>query len=118
MMRKFSWVLLVLLVLVECSDEPVLVESAADLKGVKAKKIIWEKDGAAMGSNDGDRDEKPVHTVELDKFYMDVYEVTVGQFREFVEDSGYDYDDWDRVAKCSPDDEYPMIHVDWHDATA
>jgi len=29
----------------------------------------------------------PVHTVELDTFYMDVREVTVSQFREFVNQS-------------------------------
>jgi formylglycine-generating enzyme required for sulfatase activity len=29
-----------------------------------------------------------VHTVELDVFYMDVHEVTVGQFKQFVEQSG------------------------------
>ena len=31
----------------------------------------------------------PVHTVELDAFYMDIHEVTVGQFRQFVNQNGY-----------------------------
>ena len=62
---------------------------------------------------------RPVHTVELDAFYMDVHEVTVGQFREFVEDSGYDYqENWANVAKYSPGDGYPMVYVTWNDATA
>ena len=39
--------------------------------------------------NEGNTRERPVHTVELDAFYMDVREVTVGQFREFVNQSGY-----------------------------
>ena len=64
----------------------------------------------------------PVHTVELDAFYMDVYEVTVGQFREFVNQSGYQWGDewttWNDVAKYSPGDEYPMIYVSWNDARA
>ena len=61
----------------------------------------------------------PVHTVELDRFYMDVHEVTVGQFKEFVNQSGYKYGgNWDDVAKYSPCDEYPMIVVTWDDATA
>ena len=61
----------------------------------------------------------PVHRVELDAFYMDVHEVTVGQFREFVNQSGYKYDgNWDNVAKYSPGDEYPMVYVSWNDATA
>ena len=110
MMRKFSWILLVLLVLVGCGDEPVLVE-----KGVKAKNITWDKDEAEMvlipagsfqmGAAKNEPEEwmqpaKPVHTVELDAFYMDVHEVTVGQFRDmFVRQSGYKYSgNWDKVA--------------------
>ena len=60
-------------------------------------KITWEKDGKEMilipaGSfemrdhfNEGSEDELPVHYVKIDSFYMDVYEVTVGQFKQFVD---------------------------------
>jgi len=67
---------------------------------------------------------RPVHRVELDAFYMDVREVTVGQFREFVNRSGYGYDvgrwdvRWSVVAEVSPGDEYPMVYVSWDDAVA
>lgn len=37
----------------------------------------------------GDQDEKPVHRVCLDKYGLSFTEVTVGQFREFVESTGY-----------------------------
>ncbi len=68
---------------------------------------------------DGEGDEQPVHRVELDAFYMDVCEVTVGQFREFVNQSGYKYGgNWANVAKYSPGNDYPMIYVTWSDATA
>ena len=62
--------------------------------------IEWEKDNSQMalipaGSfemgdhfNEGGSRERPVHAVQLDAFYMDVREVTVGQFREFVNQSG------------------------------
>ena len=71
-----------------------------------------------MGSRK-EKEEKPVHQVELDGFYMDKYEVTVGQFKQFVNQSGYSYQgDWNDVAKYSPGDEYPMVLVDWNDATA
>ena len=50
---------------------------------------------------------------------MDTHEVTVGQFKQFVNQTGYDYDHmWDDVAKYSPGDDYPMIYVNWNDATA
>ena len=49
---------------------------------------------------------------------MDTSQVTVGQFKQFVGDSGYDYDDWNYVAEYSPTNQYPMIYVDWYDAMA
>ena len=94
------------------------------------QKITWQNDGKEMalipaGSFEmGDHHDNmssalPVHRVELDAFYMDVHEVTVGQFREFVNQSGYSYEgDWGDVAQYSPGDEYPMIYVTWDDATA
>ena len=73
----------------------------------------------SMDSRDGSFNEKSVHKVQLDAFYMDVHEVTVGQFREFVNQSGYEYGgDWNDIAEVSPRDEYPMVLVNWNDATA
>ena len=37
-----------------------------------------------MGSDDGDPDESPVHTVYVDAFYMDKYEVTNAEFAAFL----------------------------------
>ena len=61
-----------------------------------------------------------MHTVELDAFYMDIHEVTVRKFKQFVEDSGYAYNKnlWNQVAKYSSTDEHPMVYVNWDDATA
>ncbi|MDP6599711.1 MAG: SUMF1/EgtB/PvdO family nonheme iron enzyme, partial [Candidatus Poribacteria bacterium] len=151
MVRLFSWMLLVPLVLVgwigcKIKDTPKAVvndeKKEVVVGSVTTKKIIWEKGRSQMalipaGSfrmgdhfNEGRDDgrELPVHTVELDAFYIDVKEVTVGQFREFVNRSGYqwvvararpDYrKTWDRAAEYSPGDEYPMVYVNWGDARA
>jgi len=132
-MRKLRLILLVVLVFsVYAKDQkPLVVESDKELKGVTDKKILWKKDGAKMvlipaGSfqmgdhfNEGKDNEWPVHKVELNAFYMDVTEVTVGQFKKFVQQTGYGYGgDWNHVAKYSPGDDYPMIYVSWHDAVA
>jgi formylglycine-generating enzyme required for sulfatase activity len=109
----------------------VPVEAAPIASEADPKRLTWLKDGSEMalipgGSfemgdhfNEGHQNERPVHTVTLDAFYMDVHEVTVGQFREFVNQSGYSYIHWwHEVAKYSPGDEYPMVYVNWNDATA
>ena len=71
-----------------------------------------------MGSDTGNDDERPVHTVYVDAFYMDKYEVTVGQYKAFVQSTGHRSPDWNQIAKHSPTDRHPMISVSWHDAMA
>ena len=41
---------------------------------------------------------RPVHRMD-ERVYMDVNEVTMGQFKQFVEQSGYSYSNWNDVAK-------------------
>ena len=70
----------------------------------------------------------PVHKVELDDFYMDSHQITVGQFKRFLKESGYKPEAvkggweinrfWNEVKKYSPTDKHPVIYVSWNDATA
>ena len=53
-----------------------------------------------MGSHDGAPDEQPVHSVYVDAFYIDKHEVTVGQYRQFVDAAGVAFPDWTEVAQC------------------
>ena len=124
--------LVMVTVLVGCGeDEPEKVKPKEVVDEESKKRIIWKKDGAEMrlipaGSFEmgapfkgGDADELPVHTVELDAFYMNANEVTVGEFKRFVNQSGYKHGgNWDSVAKYSLSDEHPMIYVAWYDAMA
>ena len=64
----------------------------------------------------------PEKTVKTNNtFYMDVYEVTVGQFKKFLKASDSTLDspiNWNKVYQYSPSDDHPMISVSWHDAAA
>jgi formylglycine-generating enzyme required for sulfatase activity len=87
-----------------------------------------------MGSNDEQKDEKPLHQVSIGKdFLLGKYEVTVGQYRTFVDDSGHDtsggcwyYDtEWKESASknwSSPgfyqSDNSPVACVSYNDAKA
>ena len=42
-----------------------------------------------MGSDNGREDEKPAHKVKLNDFYMGKYEITVAQFRAFIESTNF-----------------------------
>lgn len=63
-------------------------------------------------------DEQPVHTVQVDAFYMDKREVTVRAYRHFVEETGHRTPDWEQIAIYSPTDDHPIVLVSWHDAMA
>ena len=120
MMRKLSWMLLVLFAFsVYAEDEKLLVvESAKELKGVTATKIIWKKDEAKMVQIPYETHDRIGNPVLF--FYMDTTEVTVGQFKKFLvqTDHPFDSDLWGEVYKCSPTEKHPMIEVSWYDAIA
>jgi formylglycine-generating enzyme required for sulfatase activity len=62
--------------------------------------------------------EGPEHEVEITKpFYMGITEVTVGQFRQFVDAKKYDVgdDSWKKTGLDSSDN-YPVVLVSWDNA--
>jgi len=77
---------------------------------VTGMKFVWVPGGEfMMGSNDGSSNEKPVHKVHLDGFWMGKYEVTQGQ--------------WQKIMGTNPSsfksgDNYPVERVSWKDAQA
>jgi formylglycine-generating enzyme required for sulfatase activity len=55
-----------------------------------AKDLAWIPGGTfRMGSEDFYPEERPVHTVSVDPFWMDEHQVTVAEFRRFVKATGY-----------------------------
>ena len=107
-------------------------------------RIVWEKDQVEMvlipagrfqmGDADlypeanleiegqsGEKPPRPVHPVELDAFYIDVHEVTVGQYKTFaaatgrtVRTSGQGVE----LSRLAPTDQHPIIFVTWYEAEA
>ena len=91
-----------------------------------------------MGSEDEDanEDEQPVHTVYVDAFYMDKYEVTNAQYKAFVDANppwqkdkikykidervhwwGY-LDSWDGNNYPAGKADHPVVSVNWYAAVA
>ncbi len=82
----------------------------------------------------GDSNEQPVHWVSVDGFAMGQYEVTVADFRQFVNATGY-RTDAEKQGECytsvgsysgknwrnlgfSQIDSHPVVCISWHDAKA
>ena len=112
-----------------------------------APPVIIGKDGAEMvlipagefemGNHygTGDGDENPVHTVYLDDYYIDIYEVTNVQYAQFLNDYGKNTDnDGNALLKLGGDclieavggiyspkagyEDHPVVMVSWYGATA
>ncbi len=114
-MKKISYCFLFLLVVSVYSQEkeplPVVSE-VKELKNIQAKKIIWQKDKSIMVAI------PPSDTTQ--HFWIDTTEVTIGQFKKFLAESDHPFsaDFWKRIYEFSPTDDYPVIYVNWYDATA
>lgn len=135
------------------SVEPVVVVPApppvstadckADSKKVVLQRVSVSPEGMVyvpggvfnMGSSQdtGHADEGPIHKVCLNGYYIDKYEVTNAQFKEFVDATGYvtdaeksaaseDVRTWrnphgaESKAESVPD--HPVVCVSWNDANA
>ena len=67
--------------------------------------------------NEGHGNELPVHTVYLDAFYLDIYEVTNAQYGKFMNATGHSAPRyWNNSSYNAP--EQPVVGVSWHDAVA
>ena len=64
-----------------------------------------------------DDDEKPVHTVFVDAFYIDIYEVTNAQYRKFIQATGHAEPGYWNNSKYNQPNQ-PVVGVSWYDAMA
>jgi formylglycine-generating enzyme required for sulfatase activity len=110
-----------------------------------AKMLLIPAGDFMMGSTEGGADEKPVHRVSLDAFYLDKYEVTNKLFQKFARETGYETTaekegkaygytssgEWKEISGAnwrkpeggetvfvSNRDEHPVVSVSWFDAEA
>ena len=113
MMKGLVAILLIMLVIfVGCGeDEPeeVIPKEAEKVKGLPPSGMILISKGEITIDDE---------TISVRPFYLDKYEVTVGQFKKFTVKTGYEYDHWSQVAKYSPTNKHPMVYVSWNDAKA
>lgn len=110
--------------------------------GFIAPEMVLIKGGTfQMGSDDGENHEKPIHSATISTFYLGKYEITLAQFKEFIEDTKYKTDaenygkgniwageswetkegiNWqhDEEGNLRSNFNYPVVQVSWNDAIA
>lgn len=85
------------------------------------KGMILIREGNFQRGSDSEMasdDEQPIHNVFVDSFFIDEHEVTVGEYKSFVETTGHQEPDWQEILPYAPTDQHPIVYVSWHDAMA
>jgi formylglycine-generating enzyme required for sulfatase activity len=127
------------------SDPPLRAELGGQWeRPMDSMTMVYVPEGVfPMGSEAGYDEEKPVHDVSLDAFWIDRLEVTNSQFAQFVEATGYETTaesegfsfvlsggelkevegaNWQHPQGPGSDlnglADHPVIHMTWHDAEA
>lgn len=93
----------------ENSQKKTLTEANAFTEPTTNIEFVFIKGGCyQMGDvfGGGDRDEKPVHNVCVDDFYIGKYEVTQGQWHKVMGDN---------PSKFKKGDNYPVEQASWYD---
>jgi len=71
-----------------------------------------------MGSNDGDSNEEPVHTVYLDAFYIDRCPVTNAEYKKFVDATRHRAPKhWKNGRIPNGKEDHPVVNVSWDNAS-
>jgi formylglycine-generating enzyme len=122
---------------------PSSVYNEPKQQSIDSEMVLIQGGTFQMGSNDGDSDEKPVHSTTISSFYMSKYEITIAQFKSFVDEEMYKTDaekedgcyiwfnsTWYKKADINwrydiegnlyalTQFNHPVVHVSWNDAVA
>jgi formylglycine-generating enzyme required for sulfatase activity len=121
--KKIPWLLIiggavvagaVVFLLLSKNDDPEGNDESdydTNVLGIKWVNIPTSEFRMGDNFNEGYPDEKPVHTVSLDSYYISKYEVTFTQYDMFCSETGRSNLAWGRGS-------WPVIGVTWKDARA
>ena len=84
------------------------------------KKVVRDLGGGELGPDiEWFAAERPQHEVHVEEFYIDKYEVTCAQYKEFVQATGRPMPrDWEGGSYPKGKSDHPVVYVSWEDADA
>ncbi|MEM7542928.1 MAG: SUMF1/EgtB/PvdO family nonheme iron enzyme [Pseudomonadota bacterium] len=86
--------------------------------GGDGPQMQWVPSGQFMMGNrlaSGDPDELPQHEVTVSQFAMGTYEITIAEYRKYIESTGKQMPRQARAVGAD-ESEFPMAYVSWNDA--
>jgi formylglycine-generating enzyme len=102
------------------AEEPATGQSWLDRPvqddGPPGSMILIPEGEFLMGDNDGPRNERPEHTVWLDAYWIDRYEVTMAEYQKFM-DQDYSIEPpplWDDGAASGALGNRPAVGITWN----
>lgn len=104
--------------------EPVSVETKETFRDcASCPEMVMLKGGKFQMGNDNSESTKPLHEVEIKPFAMGKYEITLGEFKYFVDSVGYfvekspvcDWKEWKNKI-FTESDRQPVQCISWLDA--
>jgi len=81
------------------------------VKKIDEDMVIIPSGSFLMGSNDGEDDERPIHNVLVDGFYLGKYEITQQQWVDIMRTRP-----WKNLEYVREGDNYPAVNITWYDA--
>ncbi len=105
---------------------PTPIEQGEEVEGSGVADVMIEIPAGPfiMGSDEGDPEDGPAHSVDLPAYEIDKFEVTNADFEKFVEATGYvtyaeeqEYRSW-RDEWSEGEDNHPVVMITWNDASA
>jgi formylglycine-generating enzyme required for sulfatase activity len=100
-------------------QEPLAIVGRAEMKAHDlTPMVLVPAGGFLMGSENGDQEIRPIHVVHIDDYYIDKFEVTVGQYERFLGATARKPPrHWEQIDLNHHRDR-PVVGVDWEDAQA
>ena len=90
-------------------------QSSSEIEGM----VLVPAGFVSMGSIDPADPEKPAHRVQIEAFYIDKYEVTNLEYKQFCDATGHPFPiPWKNNSYPAGLEKYPVTHVTWQDAVA
>jgi formylglycine-generating enzyme required for sulfatase activity len=105
-----------LVILAGCTSSRHISHSAAEPPAGVGEMVYLPGGTFIMGADRDEPDERPAHTVTLSPFYIDICEVTVGQYNVFLDSTGRKKPAFWHPELDRPEDS--VVGVTWHDAAA